>query len=136
VLSIDVDGNDYWFLDALLPLQPKLIVVEYNASFGLRPITIPYDPAFDRHQKHGSGWYHGASLTALCSLTERHEYALVAVSDAGGNAFFMKRDQSIPSFPPLDAHAAYRESRLRNQWSGTTAAQQWAMIEHMAYVQV
>jgi hypothetical protein len=136
VLSIDVDGNDYWFMEALLPMQPALIVVEYNASFGLRPITVPYDPGFDRHRKHASGWYHGASLTALCGLTDAHGYALIAVSDAGGNAFFIRRDQSIPSFPPLDAHGAYRESRLRNQWSGTTAAEQWAMIEHMAYEQV
>src|ERR1700722_17092964 len=55
VLSIDVDGNDYWFLKALLPLQPSLIVVEYNASFGLRAISVPYDPLFDRHRKHASG---------------------------------------------------------------------------------
>jgi hypothetical protein len=136
VLSIDVDGNDYWFLGALLPLRPKLIVVEYNASFGLRPITVSYDPTFDRHQKHASGWYHGASLTALSSLAVLHGYALVAVSDAGGNAFFVGRDQSGSSFPALEAQEAYRESRLRNQWSGTTAVEQWAIIEHMPYVQV
>ena len=136
VLSIDVDGNDYWFLDALLPLRPALFVVEYNASFGLHPITVPYDPGFDRHQKHASGWYHGASLTALCSLADRNGYALVAVSDAGGNAFFGRCDLDNSSFPPLVARDAYRESLLRNQWSGTTAAAQWAAVEHMTYVHV
>ena len=136
VLSIDVDGNDYWFLDALLPLRPKIIAVEYNASFGLRPITVPYDPTFDRHQKHASGWYHGASLTALSALAGLNGYALVAVSDAGGNAFFAHCDKVSSSFPPLIASEAYRESRLRNQWSGTTAAKQWATIEQMAYVHV
>ena len=55
VLSVDVDGNDYWFLEALLAARPHVVAVEYNASFGLEPITVPYDPAFERHQKHASG---------------------------------------------------------------------------------
>jgi len=134
VLSVDVDGNDYWFLQALLPMRPALVVIEYNASFGLRSLSVPYDPTFDRHRKHASGWYHGASLTALCRLADAHGYALVAVSDSGGNAFFVRSDLgSSSSFPPLDARAAYRENLLRNRWSGTSAAQQWASIEHMPY---
>ena len=39
ILSIDVDGNDYWFLEALIGIQPAIICVEYNASFGLEPVT-------------------------------------------------------------------------------------------------
>ena len=136
VLSIDVDGNDFWFLEALLPLRPALIVVEYNASFGLRPISVPYDPSFERHQKHASGWYHGASLTALCGLAGGHGYALVAVSEAGGNAFFARRDRTGPGFPPLDPRTAYRESILRNRWSRTTAAQQWDTLKNLPYVPV
>jgi hypothetical protein len=134
VLSIDVDGNDYWFLKALLPLQPALIVVEYNASYGLRAISVPYDPVFDRHRKHASGWYHGASLSALCRLAEGQGYALLAVSDSGGNAFFVRRGQvGAASLPALDVQTAYRENLLRNQWSGTNAKQQWATLEHMPY---
>jgi hypothetical protein len=60
LLSIDVDGNDYWFLKALIDLAPDVISVEYNSAFGLRPVTVLYDPAFDRHKKHERGWYHGA----------------------------------------------------------------------------
>jgi len=43
VLSIDVDGNDYWFLEKLIDVKPSVICVEYNASLGLEPITVPYD---------------------------------------------------------------------------------------------
>lgn len=68
VLSIDVDGNDYWILKALIDLAPDIISVEYNATFGLRPVTTIYDPAFNRMQKDPRGWYHGASLTALTKL--------------------------------------------------------------------
>ena len=137
ILSIDVDGNDYWFLKALLPLQPALIVIEYNASFGGRSISVPYDPDFDRHRKHPSGWYHGASLAALCKLTGAQRYALIAVSESGGNAFFVRQDiGGAASLTALDAHTAYRENLLRNRWSGTVAAQQWAVIEHLPYQNV
>jgi len=130
VLSIDVDGNDYWFLEALLPLRPHVVAVEYNASFGLRPVTVPYDAAFDRHIKHPSGWYHGASLTALTSLCERYDMKMVAVSEAGTNAFFVRGSRSEPR---LSNEGAYRENSLRNRWSGTTAAQQWERIQHLPF---
>jgi hypothetical protein len=133
VLSVDVDGNDYWFLEALLPKRPAVIVAEYNASFGLNPVTVPYDPSFDRAAKHESGWYHGASITALTSLCRTHGYKLVAVSAAGGNVFFLPHAAAMPE---LDAAQTYRESTLRNRWSGTTANDQWERIKHMPFVKV
>ena len=34
VLSVDIDGNDYWILKKLLiHFKPEIICVEYNASF-------------------------------------------------------------------------------------------------------
>jgi hypothetical protein len=135
VLSIDVDGNDYWFLEALLPeLEPAIVVVEYNASFGLRPIVVPYDPAFDRHEKHPSGWYHGASLEALTKFCAGHGYRLVAMAAGGNNAFYIRRE--LDELPTLDVADAYREEDLRNQWSGTTAAEQWETIKDLEYVTV
>lgn len=131
VLSIDVDGNDYWFLKELLPVRPAVISVEYNASLGLKPITVPYDPSFDRKQKHESGWYHGASITAVTNLCSANGYKLVAVSAAGGNIFFLPLSSSLPELEPAQA---YRENSLRNRWSGTIAAEQWNRIKHMPFV--
>lgn len=68
VLSIDVDGNDYWFLERPIEINPSVICIEYNATLGKEPITVPYDETFERHEKHPSGWYHGASLSALSKL--------------------------------------------------------------------
>lgn len=133
VLSIDVDGNDYWFLEALLPIRPHVIAVEYNASFLSAPLTVPYDPGFDRHQKDRSGWYHGASLSALSRLCDRHGFKLVAVAEAGGNAFFVRQESPLPAIDPA---FAYRENRLTNEWSGTTAKEQWSRIKHLPYVEV
>lgn len=129
VLSIDVDGNDYWFAEALIGMEPDILIVEYNASFGRRPITVPYDPAFNRIEKHASGWYHGASLSALTRLARKHGYGLHAVSEAGGNAFFTKVGK-------LDPDQAWAPSRLRDQWAGNTAADQWEAIKDMPFVTV
>lgn len=129
VLSIDVDGNDYWFLQELIDTKPTVICIEYNASFGLEPITVPYDPHFDRCAKHPSGWYHGASLTALCKLAANNGYGLAAVSDVGGNAIFTI-DGS------LDPLTSWLPNKLRNKWSGRSPEEQWDEVRQLEYVSV
>ncbi len=75
LLSIDIDGNDYWVWKSLDVLLPRVVVIEYNASFGPeRSVTIPYDPRFDRYEVDVSGIYHGASLTALTRLGREKGY--------------------------------------------------------------
>lgn len=129
VLSIDVDGNDYWLLSSLIDLQATVISVEYNASFGLEPVTVPYDPSFDRHAKHDRGWYHGASLTALSSLCAGHGYGLAGVSSGGANAFFTKSGE-------LDPVSRWRPNKLRDQWSNSTPKEQWAAVRDLPLIRV
>ncbi|HII29760.1 hypothetical protein COT48_04890 [Candidatus Woesearchaeota archaeon CG08_land_8_20_14_0_20_47_9] len=59
LLSIDIDGNDYWVWQEISIIDPRVVVIEYNASLGLRSLTVKYDESFVRHEKHPSGWYHG-----------------------------------------------------------------------------
>lgn len=129
VLSIDVDGNDYWFMEALLDTNPSIIVVEYNASFGHESVTVPYDPAFDRNEKHPTGWYHGASLTALHKLAKSKGYGLAAISEGGGNAFFTK-------LGVLDPVKEWKPCRLRDDSAGFTWKEQWEQIKDMPLVQI
>lgn len=136
ILSIDVDGNDYWFLQDLLPLRPAIVVTEYNASFLGKCVTVPYDESFDRQKKHQSGWYHGASLSAMVTLCSRHQYTLTAVAAGGANAFFIRNDLLRPDDAGLDWKEAYAENVLRNQWSGTVAHTQWERIKHLPLVDV
>jgi hypothetical protein len=124
VLSIDVDGNDYWFLEKLIDTEPSVICIEYNSSFGLEPVTVPYEAAFDRHQKHPRGWYHGASLTALAKLCASHGYGLTAVSSAGLNAFYTKAGR-------LDPIAAWKPNAFRERFSGISHEQQWEDLRKM-----
>ena len=136
VLSIDVDGNDYWFLEALLPLQPALIICEYNASLLHNSITVPYEARFDRPAKHPRGFYYGASLSALTALCARDQYDLVAVSDGGLNAFFCRRGLR-PGQVALDPVRAYRPSLNRAHYNeGMTPEQQWESVRHLPFLNI
>ena len=54
LLSIDIDGVDYWILDKI-NLDADIIVSEFNPIFGdIHEITVPYDEQFDRKKKHFS----------------------------------------------------------------------------------
>jgi hypothetical protein len=69
VLSIDVDGNDYWLWEAVEVVNPAIVVMEYNALFGPdAAITVPYDPAFVNSEAHYSQLYFGASVGAFVHL--------------------------------------------------------------------
>src|SRR6266404_297437 len=47
LLSIDIDGNDYWVWEKLEVVDPVIVIVEYNSIFGSDlAVTIPYDPKF------------------------------------------------------------------------------------------
>lgn len=94
VLSIDIDGNDYWVWREIVSPRPVIVVVEYNSLFGYkRPVSVPYDSAFRRFRAHHSGLYWGCSLAALESLGKEKGYALICSNSAGNNAFFVREDR-------------------------------------------
>src|SRR5688572_4559412 len=114
LLSIDIDGNDYWVLEAIDVVSPAIIVVEYNYRFGAdRAVVVPYDPAFDRARAHPSRIYFGASLKALCQLAERKGYAFVGCNGFGVNAFFVRSDLMNDRLQKLTSDAAYVEGTFR-----------------------
>ena len=93
ILSVDVDGNDWYLLEKSLLLNPSLIIVEYNSLFGSEcPVSVPYNKNFDRIKFHKSGLYYGASLKAFEYLLLKNGYKLVGTNAGGNNAFFVKED--------------------------------------------
>lgn len=113
LLSIDLDGNDYWVLEAIEAVSPRIIVAEYNSVFGAEAaVTVPYDATFVREEKHWSALYWGASLAALTKLAGEKGYALVGGNRAGNNAFFVRRDV-LGDVPEVGVAHAYAESRFR-----------------------
>lgn len=108
LLSIDLDGNDYWIWEAIDAVRPRAVVIEYNAVF--RPphqIVQEYDAAF----RWRSDGYYGASLKALEALGTKKGYALVGCNFAGSNAYFVRDDLVNDKFSrPFTAEHHYREA--------------------------
>ncbi len=93
LLSVDIDGNDYWVWQAIDAISPRIVVCEYSSQFGPEAeVTTPYDPAFVRGQAHYSHVYYGASISALNELAMRKGYSLVAGNRVGNNVFFVRND--------------------------------------------
>jgi hypothetical protein len=132
VLSIDVDGMDYWLWQAVDGVQPRIVVVEYNASLGSEAaITVPYQADFSASAAHPSRYYHGASLAALEKLGRRKNYALVAVDSAGVNAFFVDQAICPESLPAKTAAELFRPHFMRSRVH--SPEEQWALIRHMPF---
>jgi hypothetical protein len=119
LLSIDIDGVDYWVWKAINAVSPEIVICEYNGLFGSRArVTVPYDARFDRTQKHYSWLYAGASLAALEHLGQQKGYTLVGTSSGGNNAFFIRNDifqrGSILRSARVYTRPMFRESRNPN----------------------
>ena len=135
VLSIDVDGMDYWLWKAISGTRPEVVIIEYNASLGPdRAVTVPYDPAFSAFRAHPSGYYHGASLAALEKLGRAKGYSLVAVDSAGVNAFFVHDAVRPETLPARGAAEIFRPHRVRTKTH--SQPQQWELIRGMSYENV
>lgn len=94
ILHIDIDGNDYWIWKEINVISPLVVILEYNAVFGVdRAITIPYQADFFRTKAHYSNLYYGASLKALYDLSVDKGYAFIGCNSAGNNAYFVRKDK-------------------------------------------
>ena len=134
LLSIDIDGNVYWIWKEINVIDPNVVVIEYNGSFGKdKSLTIPYDPKFDRLSKHRSGLYHGASLKALTKLGKKKRYALVGCDSTGCNAFFVKKNiaNKLDVFEVKEAY--YQHSRRSEKES---IEKQFNKIKDMKFEEV
>jgi hypothetical protein len=109
LLVIDIDGNDYHVLKNIDAIRPRVICVEYNASF--RP---PYNwvmPHDDNHAWDGSNHF-GASLSAYEELLREKGFSLVGCCLSGANAFFVRSDLVEEKFSkPLTAEHLYQPPR-------------------------
>jgi hypothetical protein len=134
LLSLDIDGNDYWIWEEINVISPRVVVIEYNASFGRKSISVNYDPDFSRFKKHWSGWYHGASLAALANLGEKKGYDLVCADCAGVNGFFVRKDIFKHKLEALSAEDAFYPQRKRLKVA--TEEQQFDAIKHLDSVEM
>lgn len=135
-LSIDVDGNDYWFWECLRCINPRVVCIEYNSGIGSKySWTIPYNKEFERFSAHPSGFFAGASIKALESLGEKKGYRLIGCDTTGTNAFFLRNDLGNNQIPTLTASEAFKPHQNWMQ-RGISEDQQLEIMKLMPYVEV
>lgn len=139
LLSVDIDGNDYWVWEAINAIEPLIVVCEYNAIFGdTATVTVPYRPDFQRYQAHRSGLYAGASLAALNHLATRRGLQFVGCNRAGNNAYFVhpSLNHGLPALSVAEGFvdSQFREYRVGQKW--LTARQARPILDEMTVVDV
>jgi len=127
LLSIDVDSIDWWLWESV-HLKPRVVLIEYNSSFGEKSITVPHTHT-ERMEKHPDWLYHGASLNAMIKLSKGKGYKLVYAN--GTNAIFVREDiKEVEEFtfkmPP--------ENFGRRRWGPPD--KQFSLIKDREYITV
>ncbi len=136
LLSVDIDGMDYWVLQQITCVRPRVLVVEYNATFGpSRAISVAYRPEFSRFDFHRDGLYFGASLKAFQKLGVALGYRLVGTDTSGTNAFFLDNQISADGLPTQTVDECWRPMAY---WTnkGRTMDEKFAEIEALPFVEV
>jgi len=112
VLSIDIDGNDYWVWDALTAVRPRIVLVESRPELGREPRVVPYEE--DLVWTRERGQYLGASPAAFVSLGKQKGYRLVGANRFGFNLFFLREDVA-PAVPALGVEELFRYDRMEER---------------------
>lgn len=102
LLSIDIDGVDYYIWQAIESISPRVVVVEYQCIWGPeKSVSVPYSPDFKGGFVGQYGVYSGASIAAFVKLAKQKGYRLVGCNRYGYNAFFIRNDEGIDIFPEI-----------------------------------
>jgi len=113
ILSVDIDGNDYWIWEAITCINPRIVICEYNSLFGpSAKVCTPYKPDFYRETAHFSNLYYGVSIAAWEYLAKKKGYSLVGANSAGNNVFFVRNDVCGPLKIQTSAEA-YVEAQFK-----------------------
>lgn len=126
LLSIDIDGNDYWVWKAIDVVSPQVVIIETHNEFGLNDIVVPYDPDYFYPGKHPD--YHGASPVAMTKLANHKGYRLVGANELGFNFIYVRNDLLVDEIPTVTV-----ESLLQHE-SNAEAQARFEAIKDWDYV--
>jgi len=127
LLSIDIDGNDYWIWDALTIIDPKVVIIETHNEFGLKNIVVPYDPDYSFPGKHPV--YHGASPVAMNKLANKKGYRLVGANELGFNFIFVKNGLADTELPEVSVESVLNHPSVEEGYKTFEPIKDWDYLE-------
>jgi len=128
LLSLDIDGMDYWVWKAIDCIQPRVIVCEtHNVIPSEKALTVPYDAGFVVKTPD----YHSASLAAMAKLAAEKGYRLVGTHRYGFNAFFVRNGIADGLLPAVSA-----ASCLQHPYSKHARDVRWPKVKDLKWIEV
>lgn len=112
ILSIDLDGQDYWVLKEIELSKIQIVICEFNPIFGNKiKVSVPENHSFVR-SKNTKNLFWGGSLNLFSSHMSSQGFSLVGTNLVANNAFFVRSElknririkdyESINSLEQLD----------------------------------
>ncbi len=127
LLSIDIDGNDYWIWDAITAIDPQVVIIETHNEFGMNNIVVPYDANYSFPGKHPV--YHGASPIAMTKLAFKKGYRLVGANDLGFNFIFVKNGLVEKEIPEVTVESVLEHPSVEQAYKKFEPIKDWKYIE-------
>jgi hypothetical protein len=127
LLSIDIDGNDYWVWDAITAIDPQVVIIETHNEFGMNNIVVPYDPDYFYPGKHPI--YHGASPVAMNKLANKKGYRLVGANDLGFNFIFVKNGLADKELPEIAVESVLTHPSVMEGYKKFEPIKDWEYLE-------
>lgn len=132
LLSLDIDGNDYWIWDALNAVSPRVLICEtQNAVPADVAVTQPYNKDYCMSSEEYDKRCFSASLAAMKKLSERKGYRLIGGHRLGFNAIFMRNDIGMEFFPEVCV-----QDVLNNPYSRTICQEKWPAAQHWHWTKI
>lgn len=133
LLSLDIDGNDYYIWQAMEEINPRLCVFEtHNIVPGNLSLTIPYDPEFNCWVKTGPEQdFRSASLLAMKRLSGKKGYRLIGGHRHGFNVFFLRNDLGADLFQEVTIDRVHNNESTRMGQS-----ERWPLVKDRNWVEV
>ncbi len=128
LLSVDIDGNDYWVWEALECIRPRVVIIETHVEFGHKSIVVPYDANYTYPGVHPD--YHGASPVAMVKLAHALGYRLVGANRFGFNTIYVQEDEGADLIPEVSIESILCHPRNKECFNRFEA------IKDMPYVHV
>ena len=132
LLSIDIDGIDYWVWKAIDCISPRVVLVEYQCIWGPeKSVTVPCNQNFRGRFSGRYGIYSGASIAAFVKLAKEKGYRLVGCHRYGFNGFFVRNDIGINLLPEVKP-----EECFKHPFTDWAKEQFFSQIKNLDWIEV
>lgn len=117
LLSLDMDGVDFWIWKEISCINPRVVILEYNNRWSdEQSVTVPYSENFTAEGATVSGiGYFGASLSAFNKLAKEKGYRLVGANSPNTNALFIRNEIGQEYFPEVSVESCLSSSYAIHQ---------------------